>query len=49
MSFIYTGSKKLAHEKKLQMTKSIVSKAKAAHKYLPSIIGLGKIISHKQS
>ena len=44
MSFIYTGSKKLSHDRKLETTKRIVGNAKTAHKYLPSIVGLGKFI-----
>ena len=41
MSFIFTGSEKLRHEKKLEITKKLVAKSKSAHRYLPSIIGLG--------
>ena len=38
---ISTPTDRLHHEKKLQITKQMVAKAKASHVYLPSVLGLG--------
>ena len=40
----YTGPDRLTHDNKVEITRGMVKDAKENHIFLPSILGLGKIL-----